>query len=191
MDTRSTILLAADDLIYRKGYEATSFADVAAAVGISRGNFYYHFKSKDEILDGVIALRAERTRAMLAAWETQAPSPLARLRLFTDILLRNRAKIMQHGCPVGTLCAELAKLDHTALPKAGAIFTLFSDWLALHFAALGHGSESEPLALHLLARTQGIATLASTFHDESFIAREVALLHSWLGSLASPEKETA
>lgn len=191
MNTHSAILHAADDLFYRHGFEATSFADVAAAVGISRGNFYYHFKSKDEILEGVIALRVARTRAMLADWETQTGSPLARLRLFADILLRHRASIMQHGCPVGTLCAELAKLDHAALPRAGALFTHFSQWLAQQFVALGHGQESEALALHLLARTQGIATLASTFHDESFLAREVALLHDWLGTLTAPGKETA
>ena len=31
---------AADELFYKQGFEHTSFADVAEAVGISRGNFY-------------------------------------------------------------------------------------------------------------------------------------------------------
>ena len=47
--TRDQIVEAADRLFYRQGYEHTSFADIADAVQISRGNFYYHFKSKDEI----------------------------------------------------------------------------------------------------------------------------------------------
>ncbi|HEY7886322.1 MAG TPA: helix-turn-helix domain-containing protein, partial [Cellvibrionaceae bacterium] len=51
------IVAAADRLFYERGFDATSFADIAEAVQISRGNFYYHFKTKDDILDAVIARR--------------------------------------------------------------------------------------------------------------------------------------
>ncbi|MGI9514997.1 MAG: TetR/AcrR family transcriptional regulator, partial [Anderseniella sp.] len=47
MGTRDHIVAAASQLFYRQGYEHTSFADIAGAVRISRGNFYYHFKTKD------------------------------------------------------------------------------------------------------------------------------------------------
>lgn len=63
--TREQIVEAADRLFYEHGYARTSFADIAGAVQISRGNFYYHFKTKDEILDAVIALRLANTRRML------------------------------------------------------------------------------------------------------------------------------
>lgn len=43
--TREHIVRAADELLYKQGFEHTSFADVADAVGISRGNFYYHARS--------------------------------------------------------------------------------------------------------------------------------------------------
>ena len=43
--TRDQIVQAADQLFYRQGYEHTSFSDIADSVKISRGNFYYHFKS--------------------------------------------------------------------------------------------------------------------------------------------------
>ena len=63
--TRDRIVEAADALFYQRGFERTSFADIADSVRLSRGNFYYHFKTKDDILDAVIALRATRTQAML------------------------------------------------------------------------------------------------------------------------------
>ena len=108
--TRDQIVGEADRLFYEQGFEHTSFADIAAAVGISRGNFYHHFKTKDEILSAVIDRRLEATRALLAAWESEADdSPAARIRCFIRILIANRAKILRHGCPVGTLTAELAK----------------------------------------------------------------------------------
>jgi hypothetical protein len=43
-------------------------------------------------------------------------------------------------------------------------------------------ADADALALHLLARSQGIATLASAFHDEKFIKREVQQLYEWLAS---------
>ena len=178
--TREQIIEAADLLFYCQGFAFTSFADIAEAVKISRGNFYYHFKTKDEILDAVIRLRMANTQAMLDAWAAEAPNPAARIRSYIRIMIENRDKILLYGCPVGTLTTELAKLNHPALDGANAIFALFRDWLTLQFKALGHKANAETLALHVIARSQGIATLASTFHDESFIRREVAALEAWL-----------
>jgi len=182
--TRGQIVEAADELFYRQGFEPTSFADIAGAVGISRGNFYHHFKSKDEILDAVIDRRLQATRAMLDRWEAEGGDPAARIGGFVRLLLVNRAKIMRHGCPVGTLCSELAKLDHGARRHANRILALFRDWLAGQFAQLGHApDEAEALALHLLVRAQGVATVANAFRDKAFVAREVGQMEAWLAGL--------
>ena len=184
MTTRGQIVEAADDLFYRQGYEHTSFSDIANAVQISRGNFYYHFKSKDEILDAVIALRLANTQTMLEQWEGEGTHPVDRIQSFIHILIGNRAKIMLYGCPVGTLCAELAKLDHASLAEANKLFALFRTWLSRQFALLGCEANADALAMHLLARSQGVATLANTFHDEEFIRREVEQMGEWLKSYA-------
>ncbi|MEQ8695782.1 MAG: TetR/AcrR family transcriptional regulator [Bauldia litoralis] len=183
--TRNNIVDAADDLFYRHGYEHTSFADIAAVVQISRGNFYYHFKTKDEILDAVIGVRLAETRAMLAGWEDAGETPEDRIRGFIHMLIDNRADIRRYGCPVGTLCTELAKLNHGALDQANALFTLFRSWLRKQFRAMGHKADADPLAMHLLAQSQGVATLANAFGDEAFIRREVARMDAWLDSIAA------
>ena len=177
--TRERIEEKADALFYEAGFEATSFADIADAVGISRGNFYHHFKSKDDILDAVINRRLAATRFMLDAWELNA-EPRDRILSFIRILISNRTKIMAFGCPVGTLTTEMAKLDHDARGRAAEIFELFRDWLARQFMALGHCDDAEPLALHLLGRSQGIAVMASALKDEAFLRSEVAQLEAWL-----------
>jgi TetR/AcrR family transcriptional regulator, transcriptional repressor for nem operon len=178
--TRQQIVVAADRLFYERGFEATSFADIAAAVGLSRGNFYYHFKTKDEILQSVIVQRLSNTRMMLDAWETEDADPAERIRSFIGILIMNRAKIVAYGCPVGTLCNELAKLDHVAKGEATKLFVLFRDWLAHQFAMLGREADADALAVHLLMRSQGVATLATAFGDEAVIRREVDDMCAWL-----------
>jgi TetR/AcrR family transcriptional repressor of nem operon len=180
--TRDHIVETADQLFYRQGYEHTSFADIAHVVQISRGNFYFHFKTKDEILDAVIQRRLADTREMLDGWEIEGEQPGDRIRSFINILIANRTDIKRYGCPVGSLCTELAKLNHAAQPGANELFTLFRSWLRRQFALLGRGADADMLAMHLLARSQGVATLASTFRDESFIRREVEQMYDWVSS---------
>jgi len=182
--TRDLIVEAADRLFYRQGYEHTSFSDIAGAVRISRGNFYYHFKTKDEILDAVIDARLAHTQAMLDQWERDGQTPTDRIRSFVHILIANRADIKRFGCPVGTLTAELAKLDHVSKAEANKLFTLFRTWLRRQFTLLGHKTDADELAMHLLARSQGVATLAAAFHDEKFIRQEVRQMCAWLDNVA-------
>ena len=178
--TRDHIVEAADRLFYRQGYEHTSFADIADAVRISRGNFYHHFKTKDEILDAVIGARLDGTRSMLERWEIEGKGPADRIRSFIHILVANQTEIMRYGCPVGTLCTELAKLGHASQAEATKLFTLFRTWLRRQFTLLGREADADALAMHLLARSQGIATLANAFHDEKFIRQEVEQMCDWL-----------
>lgn len=188
--TREQIITAADDLFYRQGFEQTSFANIAEAVGISRGNFYYHFRSKDEILEAVIKRRLANTQDMLDQWEAESSEPVERIRSFIRILIGNRGKIMRHGCPVGTLCAELAKLEHLQRDAANEVMTLFRTWLRRQFVALGQGSDADALAMHLLARSQGIALVANAYQDASFVDAEVDQLIGWLDFYAGASQRT-
>ena len=191
--TRDLIVEAADRLFYQQGYEHTSFADIADAVRISRGNFYHHFKTKDEILDAVIAARLDGTRSMLERWTLEGQKPADRVRRFIHILVANQTEIVRHGCPVGTLCSELAKLGHASQAEAAKLFTLFRTWLRRQFALLGREADADMLAMHILARSQGVATLANAFHDEKFIKQEVEAMCDWLrlcadGAVSRPKR---
>jgi len=183
--TRDRIVEEADQLFYAQGFEHTSFAQIAQALGISRGNFYYHFKTKDEILAAVISHRLARTQAMVERWELEGDTPAERIRSFINIVVVNGALIRRYGCPVGTLCTELAKLEHPAREDANALYTLFRCWLRHQFEQLGRADDADALAMHLLVCSQGIATLCNAFQDETFVQSEVDRLHDWLTSLTT------
>ena len=53
-ERRNEILDAADELFTQKGYDGTSTKDILEKVGIARGTLYYHFKSKEDIMDALI-----------------------------------------------------------------------------------------------------------------------------------------
>lgn len=185
--TREQVVAAADRLFYEHGYDHTSFATIAEAVGISRGNFYYHFKTKDEILAAVLDHRLAGTRAMLQGWSDSSADPLERVSRFIEIVVTNQQDIERYGCPVGTLTSELAKLDHPGRQQAVAIFALFREWLREQFVELGRATDADELALHVLTFSQGAATLSNAFGDRDYVQREVDRLETWLSQqLPSP-----
>lgn len=183
--TRERIIKEADRLFYERGYDSTSFSDIAETVGISRGNFYHHFKTKGDILAAVIDDRLAERQRLLDAWEAQHDDAASRIRSFIHILVMNQSKIMQYGCPVGTLCIELSKLDHPLQGEAKKVMDLFRTWLRRQFEALGTGTSAEDFAMHVLAFSQGVAVLASTYDDKAFIQREVERMCRWVDEVVA------
>lgn len=53
-ERRNEILDAADELFTMKGFDGTSTNDILEKVGIARGTLYYHFKSKEDLMDALI-----------------------------------------------------------------------------------------------------------------------------------------
>lgn len=180
---RNRIIETADNLFYQQGFNHTSFSDIADASGIARGNFYYYFKTKDEILTAVIEQRQAAIHELLRQWTAEVADPRQRLKHYVGILSGVQSQIRQYGCPVGSLCSELGKLRHALQSEATEIFALFRDWLEEQFRLLGHGAAAKQLAMHLLARTQGVSLITNAFADERFLQEEVSDLETWIDSL--------
>ena len=53
-ERKNEILDVAERLFGTKGFDNTSTSDILNEVGIARGTLYYHFKSKEDILDAMI-----------------------------------------------------------------------------------------------------------------------------------------
>ena len=58
-ERRNEILDVAEHLFMKKGFDGTSTNDILQAVGIARGTLYYHFKSKEDIMDALIDRMSE------------------------------------------------------------------------------------------------------------------------------------
>ncbi|MEV6618841.1 hypothetical protein AB0N31_34290 [Streptomyces sp. NPDC051051] len=104
------------------------------------------------------------------------------MRRFIEIVVTNQSGIENHGCPVGTLTNEPAKLGHPSRAHAVGVFEVFRAWLREQFEELG-AADADDLALHVLTSSQGAATLSNAFHDRAFVRREVDRLNV---SLAQP-----
>lgn len=178
---RREIVAAANHLFYHRGYNRTSFSDIAAAAGIPRGNFYYYFKSKDDILGAVIDARIERIRAALAEWDAAGSDPRQRLKRFAQMIRNSEKDLVRYGCPMGSLNIELGKAQPALKAKAKKMFDLYRDWLAVQLAALGH-EDASSAALRLLGRAQGVAVLTQVYGDRDYLREQLAELETWIAA---------
>jgi AcrR family transcriptional regulator len=74
-DTRTRIQRIALELFTEHGYEATSLREIAERLGFTKAALYYHFKTKDEIVDSLVAERTARM-ADLVEWAQTQPRDL-------------------------------------------------------------------------------------------------------------------
>lgn len=75
-ERKNEILDAAERLFGTKGFDGTSTGDILDAVGIARGTLYYHFKSKEEILDAIISRMTFRLVEKAEAIVAQKNAPV-------------------------------------------------------------------------------------------------------------------
>jgi AcrR family transcriptional regulator len=78
--TRRKLLAAAEKLFARDGFEAARLADIAARAGYTRGAFYAHFKSKEDIFFALLELWVGRRIHDVNAVLQRHSEPVARLR---------------------------------------------------------------------------------------------------------------
>lgn len=182
--TRQRIIESANRLFYHQGYHNTSFSDIVEAAGVPRGNIYYYFKAKEEILHAAIDYRLERIRQMLEGWSDNYRTPIERLQRFVAILDDSADSLAQYGCPMGSLNSELGKADEPLQQHAAQLFSLFESWLADQFAELGYADRADELAVRVMAIGQGISALTHIHHNPNILLRERQRLSHWLQQLA-------
>lgn len=71
-DTRSRIQAVALELFTEQGYEKTSLREIAERLGVTKAALYYHFKSKEDIVDSLVSDRIERLDKLIE-WAGQQP----------------------------------------------------------------------------------------------------------------------
>jgi AcrR family transcriptional regulator len=179
---RDRLLASATELMHQQGVLATTLADVAQAAGVPLGNVYYYFKTKDDLIHAVIHTRAAQLRTMLDNLDTHA-IPADRLKALVHSWAETRDVIVRHGCPVGSLVAELDKRCDPLSSDAAELIELILGWVQQQFRQMGR-ADNRDLAITLFGQIQGAALLTATLRDPRIMARQVRRIQTWIDSLA-------
>jgi TetR/AcrR family transcriptional regulator, transcriptional repressor for nem operon len=180
---RERLVESARDLFHEQGVHRTTLAEVAERADVPLGNVYYYFKSRDELIAAVLDGYQEQAKTLIQAFERHR-SPQARLKALVRSWDDMGEAVAQHGCPMGTLCAELDKLDDGRDRGAAAVMALIVEWAEGQFRLLGKRNAYD-LAVALFAGIQGAALLANAFRDPTLLTRQTRHLEHWIDAQAN------
>lgn len=137
--TRDKILKAAVHLFYLEGIRSVSVDAISARAGVTKKTLYYHFASKDELIEAYLSERDQPNLKAFASWFADADGQLPDK---TEALFINVAKAASHpkwkGCGFLRTTAELANMPGHPARKIGAAHKKkVEQWLANEFEDAG------------------------------------------------------
>lgn len=170
--TRARIQAVALELFTEQGYEKTSLREIAERLGVTKAALYYHFKSKDDIVNSFVLDRIERLDQLIA-WAGEQPADAGGRRAivvrYADEFFANEQHLVMHffeqnqtvlkSLATGQLMRErlmaiaeiLAGPDATPIAQARAglsLFAVHSSWFAVRNQRVD-GSQRRQIALKL------------------------------------------
>lgn len=189
---RQKIIQVARRLFYTNGYDASSLGDLARESEIPKGNFYYHFRSKDDVLHAVLEARHRDVVTQLEQWRTSLKSPQKRLHRVIDMLVSEEENLIRYGCPMGSLLTELGKAQRQLQDKSFAVLGAIIDFAEREFAEVGRPKDARDQAIHLIGRCQGAVVMAHALRSREVLHREISHIRNWLDeTLPTTKKENA
>lgn len=107
--TRLAILQKAFELIYVKGYKATSIDDIIATTQVTKGAFYYHFKTKDGMGLAIIneILKPTLASSFIEPLQNEQNPLDAIYSLMNNLLMKNEFLKVEYGCPASNFTQEM------------------------------------------------------------------------------------
>jgi len=187
-ESKTRVLDAALHVIRAKGYSATRVEDICEAASLTKGSFFHHFDSKEELALAAADYWIEGTGAFFASAPFHAPAdPVDRLLAYVDFrksLLQG--ELPDFTCLVGTMVQEVydthpelreacnrSKREHAA--------TLVPDIEeALRQRGMKPDWTAESLALSMQAAIQGAFILAKAKHNREAAAASIDHLRRYL-----------
>ena len=123
--TRQEILRVSESLFCSKGYDATSVQDILDVIHGSKGGFYHHFGSKEDVLKTVCEQRASEAAAEAQRLCTAAQDPMERLNL----LLRHMLPFSRSNLPFFSMLLPILDRPESVQVRVG-----YQDALAAAFS---------------------------------------------------------
>jgi TetR/AcrR family transcriptional regulator, transcriptional repressor for nem operon len=190
--TASRILDVAERLVQVRGFNGFSYADIAAELQITKAALHYHFASKADLGEALIARYANHFMAALANLDTAGGTACAKLDSYAGLylqVLRNRKM-----CLCGMLAAEYQTLPQPMQDEVIKFFDQNETWLerilnqgradgSLHFAG-----SARDTARMIAGGLEGAMLIARPYGD---VARFQAAAASLLAGLAPAADEPA
>jgi len=196
-ESKAKLLEAAVLLIRAKGYSATTVDDVCRTAGLTKGSFFHHFESKEELALAAAAHFAAMADGLFATAPYQKiADPLERLLGYVDFRIAIlQGPLPDFTCLLGTMVQEtydthpaIRAACDTHLSAHAAVVAKDIAEAKRRYAPRAPWS-AESLALHIQAVIQGAFILAKARQGPRVAAECLRHLRRYLETQFTPTKE--
>jgi TetR/AcrR family transcriptional repressor of nem operon len=123
--SKEKILVSAKELFHENGFQQTSVDEILKKSGVTKSNFYYHFKSKEElgliILDRFIQLY--ESDVLMKTLGNKELTPSERLiEFYRSVRTFHRDLEKPRGCPFGNMAIEMSGSNESFREKLSVFF---------------------------------------------------------------------
>lgn len=170
VDTRERIIRAANALFYKSGIRAVSVDAIAERAGLTKKSLYYHFRSKDELVEAYLVSRDQPNVAQFRRWFEEAEGDVAERICFIFRAIANVAcKRGWKGCGFLRTAAELVDTPgHPAVKAASRHKRNVEAWLS--DAMREHGVEDAArIARQIVLLLDGAFSTLLVHHDPAYV----------------------
>lgn len=187
--TPQKILDIAERLLQVRGYNGFSYADIAAALRVTKASLHYHFPSKADLGRRLMQRYTENFLSALATIDASGANAWGRLRryvsIYSEVLATNRM------CLCGMLAAEYATLPKPIRMEVIRFFDANEAWLV---GVLDEGRQAKVMdfpgpaietARALVAGLEGAMMLARSYGEAERFDRAARTLLAELASAPS------
>jgi TetR/AcrR family transcriptional repressor of nem operon len=197
--TRTAIMDAAESSIMGRGFAATSVDEVIERAGITKGAFFYHFKSKADLAHALVERFAERDAAQLedklGRAERLARDPLQQALIFVALFQEELAALTDPGigCLFASFCYEAQLFDDDILAIIRAAMQRWRDRFGAKLAEVialyppRLPATAESLADLLNTVFEGAFIMSRTFGHSKLVAEQLGHYRNYLELLFQPE----
>jgi len=174
--TRDKILAIAAEEIFRGGFQASSVGEIIRKANVSKGCFYHHFNTKQEL--GYAVLDETLTNVKNDIWGPllSSANPLQSIiGMYSNPEQYLDFETVKHGCPINNLAQEMSPIDEGFRERIETIYTHWRQQLSSSLQRcqrngdMSKNVDADEIATLIIAVTQGSVGIAkNSQHPESF-----------------------
>lgn len=196
--TRNRIMDAAQALVLDVGLGGTSVEKVIEGAGVTRGTFFYHFRTKHDLAAALLARYAaqdeQHFEAAMAKAEQLARDPLQQLLIFVGLFIDMTEQLQDPfpGCLYASYCYQSGAISREVMEQVAQMMRFWRRRLGSKIAAVSAAYppripvSSDHLADHLLATFEGAFVLAKVMGEPKLAAEQLIQYRNYLELLFEP-----
>ena len=189
--TKQHIVNEAFTLFYEHGFKSTSINDVMKAAKMTKGAFYHHYKSKQQLGIEVIELKVQKRvyDGMILPLKQQGNAMEILESTFLNRLKSFPFYDKQHGCPMNNLINEIGNYEAS---YQLALKHIVEKWKSALVLLIKRGQDEntikkdvsgEAIAIYLISAFEGIRGLRKLYNDDYILDQYIKGLSLYLHQL--------